>query len=74
MIMNTLLAKHMVFFRICVSTFIVAPAGARHLIHNCVTALNKGTTIACEPSLAAIVDEIEQMTSSHPHCLNGTAH
>ncbi len=46
-----------------------APAGACHSVHSGVMALEKGTAISCEPSLA-----MNQMTNSHSHRLNVTVH
>ena len=79
--MNTFLqlARCIVLLRIPPGTLIDAPAGARHLAHNRVAALEKGLVdiamaITCEPSLVASFAESRQMTNSHPQRLNVTVH
>ncbi len=60
-------------------TLIVAPAGARHLAHSRVAALEKGhiyktMAIPCELRLAVLFNKAGQMTNSHSQPLYVTLH
>ena len=56
------------------STLIVAPAGAWHLAHSFVAALEKGMTIACELRLAMNQMTHKFIDKAHSQCLKVTVH